>query len=79
MYQVVYGPGFSGGSVMMPPSKSAAHRALLCAGLSGGKCLLSNMAVSEDIAATMEALKALGCAVGHNPSAKTMLVEKTSP
>ena len=79
MYQVVYGPGFSGGSVMMPPSKSAAHRALLCAGLSGGRCLLSNMAASEDIAATMEALKALGCAVGHNPSAKTMLVEKTSP
>lgn len=79
MYQVVYGPGFSGGSVVMPPSKSAAHRALLCAGLSGGRCLLSNMAVSEDIAATMEALKALGCAVGHNPSAKTMLVEKTSP
>lgn len=75
MFQVVYGPGFSGGSVVMPPSKSAAHRALLCAGLSGGRCLLSNMALSEDISATMGALQVLGCTLRHDPAGKTMLVE----
>lgn len=77
MFQVVYGPGFRGGSVVMPPSKSAAHRALLCAGLSGGRCLLSNMGLSEDISATMGALEVLGCRVHHDPSRKTMLVENT--
>ncbi len=75
MFQVAYGPGFSGGSVVMPPSKSAAHRALLCAGLSGGRCLLSNMALSEDISATMGALEVLGCTVKHDPAGKSMLVE----
>lgn len=79
MDQVVYGPGFSGGSVVMPPSKSAAHRALLCAGLSGGRCLLSNMGVSEDISATMGALEVLGRRVRHDPVNKTMLVEAASP
>lgn len=79
MDQVVYGPGFTGGRVVMPPSKSAAHRALLCAGLSGGRCLLSNMDVSEDISATMEALGVLGRTVHHDPQSKTMLVEPPAP
>ena len=75
---VVYGPGFSGGEVTMPPSKSAAHRALLCAGLSGGRCALSNMDISEDISATMGALEVMGLAVSHDPAGKTMLVEPRS-
>ena len=75
MYQVEYGPSFAGGSVVMPPSKSAAHRALLCAGLSGGRCLLSNMALSDDISATMDALEVLGCTIQHDPAAKSILVE----
>lgn len=78
MFQVVYRPGFSGGDVVMPPSKSAAHRALLCAGLSGGHCLLSNMEESEDISATMEALRVLGCTVRHDRAGKTMEVEGSS-
>lgn len=75
MEQVVYGPGFSGGRVMMPPSKSAAHRALLCAGLSGGRCRLSNMDMSEDILATMGALEVLGCRVRFDSGAKAVEVE----
>lgn len=78
MYQVEYGPGFAGGRLTMPPSKSAAHRALLCAGLSGERCRLSHMAVSEDISATMGALEMLGCTVRHDPAAQTMLVEPAS-
>lgn len=79
MDQVVYSPGFAGGEVVMPPSKSAAHRALLCAGLSGGRCLLSNMDVSEDISATIGALNVLGLTVQHDPEKKTMLVEPQKP
>jgi len=79
MDQIVYGPGFSGGDVVMPPSKSAAHRALLCAGLSGGRCLLSNMDVSEDVSATIGALEVLGRTVQHDPAHKTMLVGPASP
>lgn len=79
MFQVEYGPGFTGGSVVMPPSKSAAHRALLCAGLSGGRCRLENVDPSEDVSATMEALKALGRAVQYNEAEKTLLVDAGSP
>lgn len=75
MFQVTYGPGFTGGRVHIPPSKSAAHRALLCAGLSGGRCRLSNMALSEDVSATTGALKALGCQVDFHEPTRAMLID----
>ena len=48
------------GSVLAPPSKSMAHRMLICAGLSCGESLIENIAYSEDILATINCLKALG-------------------
>ena len=46
-----------------PPSKSMAHRAVLCAALAEGTSRLSNLAHSQDINATLAAAAAFGAAV----------------
>lgn len=48
------------GSVTPPPSKSMAHRLLLAAALGGGAVTVGNVALSEDIAATLGCLESLG-------------------
>ena len=48
------------GTVTPPPSKSQAHRALIAAALSGGVSLIDNVALSQDIEATMRCLEQLG-------------------
>ena len=48
------------GSVTAPPSKSAAHRAILCALLARGKSAVRNVSLSDDIRATIGAAEALG-------------------
>lgn len=49
------------GIIKAPASKSASHRLLICAGLSEGRSVISNMAYSEDIKATLRCLDAIGC------------------
>ena len=48
------------GTVAAPPSKSMAHRLLVCAGLSGGPCTVTGLAPSEDVLATLDCLQAMG-------------------
>ena len=48
------------GKVFAPPSKSMAHRLLVGAALSGERAVISNIAYSKDIEATLNCLKALG-------------------
>lgn len=48
------------GTLAAPPSKSVSHRMLICAALADGQSVLSGLSFSEDIAATMEVLGALG-------------------
>lgn len=48
------------GRVDAPPSKSMAHRLLICAGLAQGESVLHNISLSEDIRATLDCLKSLG-------------------
>ena len=48
------------GSIAPPPSKSQAHRLLLAAALAEGKSILSNVALSQDISATLSCLEQLG-------------------
>ena len=48
------------GRVKAPPSKSMAHRLLLCGALSQGESVISGLAFSKDIEATLGCLKALG-------------------
>ncbi len=49
-----------GGRVAAPPSKSMAHRALICAALAQGESRIENIAHSKDIDATAGALRAFG-------------------
>ncbi len=56
-------PSRAEGMVKAPPSKSAAHRLLLCAGLAAGRSTVRNVAFSEDILATLDVLRALGAEV----------------
>lgn len=48
------------GNVKVPPSKSMAHRAIICASLAKGKSIIKNVDYSKDIEATIHAMKALG-------------------
>ncbi len=51
------------GKVTAPPSKSDAHRLLICAGLAKGISRIKNVAFSEDIRATIDCLSSLGAAI----------------
>ena len=48
------------GRIAAPPSKSMAHRLLICAGLAGGKSNISGISDSEDMLATIDLLQGLG-------------------
>lgn len=60
------------GQVTAPPSKSYAHRLLICAGLSDGVSVIENVALSDDIKATLNCLSALG--VKHEINGDTVTV-----
>ncbi len=53
-------PGRLSGTVTPPPSKSQAHRVLIAAALADGESVISNVACSQDIEATMSCLENLG-------------------
>lgn len=48
------------GEIKIPPSKSISHRSIICAGLSSGISKIHNVVLSQDIEATIEALRNLG-------------------
>lgn len=53
-------PGKAVGTVAAPPSKSMAHRLLICAGLAKGTSRITGLDYNEDILATLDCLRALG-------------------
>ena len=75
-------PGKAVGTVTAPPSKSMAHRLLICAGLSGGTSRIGGLDYNEDILATLDCLRALGatCAVdGDTVTVTGADVRKAAP
>ena len=62
-FNVKISPSHLCGSVTAPPSKSISHRALICAALAEGESMISNLAFSQDILATVDALTALGAII----------------
>ena len=48
------------GTVKIPPSKSVAHRALICAAFTDGVSRIENLPVCDDIDATIDCLTAFG-------------------
>ena len=53
-------PSVLSGEIVIPPSKSLAHRYVISAGLSEGESTIQNIDLSVDIKATMGCMKALG-------------------
>ena len=56
-------PSILEGEVKIPPSKSMAHRAIICAALSHGFCKIENIDYSDDIIATIDAMNSLGAKI----------------
>ena len=56
-------PGPLTGRVTAPPSKSMAHRAVLAAGLARGMSRIRNLEYSQDVQATLNAVRQLGAKV----------------
>ncbi len=56
------------GSITAPPSKSAAHRAVIAAALAEGNSVIRGADLSSDINATIKACEALGCGISIEPS-----------
>lgn len=58
--QVTIHPGVAKGRVEAPPSKSMAHRLLICAGMCQGTSIVHGISGSADVLATLDCLRALG-------------------
>lgn len=65
-------PSRLSGRVTAPPSKSMAHRLLICAGLSQGESKIDNIAYSEDILATLGCLEAMGAKIKRDNATVTV-------
>ena len=68
----VFLPSRLSGAVIAPPSKSVAHRAVLCAALADGQSVVRHLAMSDDISATLSAVRAFGAAVGGEGDERTI-------
>ncbi len=51
------------GRVVIPPSKSMAHRAIICAALAKGVSTIERIDFSDDMRATIEGMRALGATI----------------
>ena len=59
-------PSLLRGGVFAPPSKSIAHRALICGALSKDGAVIKNVSPSQDVLATLDCLRALGAKTEYN-------------
>ena len=68
---IKFGIGMPQGTILAPPSKSVAHRSIICAALSE-ESTVRNIALSEDIKATLSCLESLGARVKIKENAVTV-------
>jgi len=61
--QIQISPSHLNGTVSIPPSKSISHRAVICAALAKGTSKVENLILSEDIKASIEAMKQFGAQI----------------
>ena len=57
---MIINPSKAKGKMTAPPSKSMAHRHLICAALALGKSVIHNIDLSEDIKATLSCIEQMG-------------------
>jgi 3-phosphoshikimate 1-carboxyvinyltransferase len=71
-------PGYLGGEVKIPPSKSMAHRYIIGAALSEQEVIIKNIEASKDIEATLEVMFNLGVdfyRIAEDDGTLTLVVE----
>lgn len=59
-------PSKCSGQIVIPPSKSMGHRAIICASLASGRSVIKNVAYSDDIKTTIEGMRKLGAEIEEN-------------
>lgn len=70
--RVIIKPSVPSGRIQAPPSKSYAHRLILCAALAEGKSIIRNISLSDDICATIDCARALGAKTEYENGALTV-------
>ncbi|TDT71766.1 3-phosphoshikimate 1-carboxyvinyltransferase [Hypnocyclicus thermotrophus] len=60
------------GEIVIPPSKSYAHRAIICASLAKGRSIIENIDYSVDINSTIEIMTKMGAKIEKNGSVLTI-------
>ena len=73
MNKMTFHPGRVSGTITLPSSKSQAHRALICAALAGDS-RVERVDISNDISATVDALKSLGAELEFLPERRLCTV-----
>lgn len=63
MKSAVFTPAALHGEITLPPSKSIAHRAIVCAALANGISRIAPVSQSQDMEATIRCVRALGASV----------------
>lgn len=66
MADLLINPAKLQGSVRAPASKSMCHRAVICAGLARGTSMIEHATMSNDIEATIQAMRVLGADISTN-------------
>ncbi|MBQ8726267.1 MAG: 3-phosphoshikimate 1-carboxyvinyltransferase [Clostridia bacterium] len=61
--EIKLNPFAANGKIYAPPSKSVAHRLLICASLKKGKTIIKNVGNSADVIATVRCLNSLGAKI----------------
>jgi 3-phosphoshikimate 1-carboxyvinyltransferase len=69
---VIIKPKKLAGEVVIPPSKSLSHRAIIAASLAEGKSEIANVLFSKDIKATIEAMRACGANIIEHSDSLTI-------
>ncbi len=80
--QVTVEKGCAKGTVSAPPSKSMAHRLLICAAMSEGESVIHGISQCEDVSATLDCLSALGVSVEREGNTVRVIgkdLKKASP
>ncbi len=72
MSNIIIRPSLLRGTVSVPPSKSAAHRAIICAALSDGRSVIRPVSMSEDMTATIGCMKDLGAKITRDGDTLTV-------
>lgn len=65
-------PSVPAGQAFAPPSKSIAHRLIICAALANGKSTIKNISLSQDILATLDCVRALGAETEYKDGVLTV-------